>query len=509
MNNDDMKVTLGNQVSDPCIMVILGAAGDLAKRKLIPALFHLHLSGFLPDNFAMIGVARRAWTEEVFRENLISDARQLTAHGKNNTSAWQWMRERLYFVEGEFESEQIFKDLSKKITEINTLHHTNNNVLFYYATLPTYFELLTQKLAEAGLLEEVSSNWRRVIVEKPFGRDYTSAVALNESLAKYMQERQIYRIDHYLGKETVQNLLAFRFSNAIFEPIWNQRYVDHVAITVSEDLGIEQRGQFYERTGALRDMVGNHILQLLALIAMEPPISFDPDAVRDEKVKVLKALHVMTHEEVLQNTVRGQYGPGIVDNQKVAGYRQEHRVEPDSDRETYVALKLHIDNWRFAGVPFYVRTGKRLKRRITQIAIQFKKPPFTLFSQTGVSHLDPNYLFINIYPEEGIDLYFSAKGPGPGLRLGDVHMNFNYTDHFNYEPNTGYETLLYDCMIGDATQFLRADSVEACWKTMTPILDVWESLPPRDFPNYAAGSRGPKAADELLAKDGKKWHSAL
>jgi glucose-6-phosphate 1-dehydrogenase len=356
-------------------------------------------------------------------------------------------------------------------------------------------------------MEENNPGWRRVIIEKPFGHDLESAKALNQQLLKVISEKQIYRIDHYLGKETVQNILAFRFANGIFEPIWNRRYIDHVQISVSETVGVESRGSYYDHAGALRDMVPNHIMQLISLTAMEPPVSFQADAVRDEQAKILHAIQPLSSEEVLSRTIRGQYGSGTMDGQHVPGYREESDVAPDSRTETFVAMKLLIDNWRWADVPFYLRTGKRLGGQNTHIVIQFRRAPFVLFRDTPVENLLPNQLVLHIQPEEGISLQFAAKVPGPIMRLGAVDMNFEYADYFGTQPSTGYERLLHDCMIGDATLFQRADMVEAGWCVVSPALDVWKALPPRQFPNYAAGSWGPKESDELLERDGRRWRN--
>ena len=354
-------------------------------------------------------------------------------------------------------------------------------------------------------MEEKDHYWRRVIVEKPFGHDIDSAKTLNQQLLKVASEKQIYRIDHYLGKETVQNILAFRFANGIFEPIWNRRYIDHVQITVAETVGVESRGSYYDTAGALRDMVPNHIMQLISLTAMEPPISFEANAVRDEQAKILHAIQPLSSEEVLHRTVRGQYGTGIQDAHRVPGYRNEPDVPSDSRTETFVAMKLAIDNWRWADVPFYLRTGKHLAAQTTQIVIQFRRAPFVLFRDTEVENLMPNQLVLHIQPEEGISLQFAAKVPGPIMRLGAVDMNFKYADYFGTQPSTGYERLLHDCMIGDATLFQRADMVEAGWCVVSPVLDVWRALPARNFPNYAAGTWGPKEAEDLLERDGRHW----
>jgi glucose-6-phosphate 1-dehydrogenase len=378
-------------------------------------------------------------------------------------------------------------------------------VLFYLATAPDFFALIARNLKTAGLTPKDGDRWSRVIVEKPFGRDLDSARKLNRDLQNELDEKQIYRIDHYLGKETVQNILVFRLANGIFEHLWNARYIDHVQITVAETLGVEKRGGYYDHSGALRDMVPNHIFQLITLTAMEPPISFDADAVRDEQVKVLRAMKPLSDENVLTHAVRGQYGAGAVGDRKLANYRAEKDVAPQSNTETFAALKLAIDNWRWTGVPFYLRVGKAMKKRVTEITVQFKQPPFTLFRNTCIDELAPNQLVINVQPNEGISLSFGAKVPGATVRLGQVHMNFRYSDYFGSTPATGYERLLYDGMCGDQTLFQRADMVEAAWKTVDPVLAVWQALPARSFPNYAAGTWGPKEADQLLERDGRRW----
>src|SRR6185295_10393009 len=371
----------------------------------------------------------------------------------------------------------------------------------------SFFDDVVLNLASSGLLAQSDGRWRRLVIEKPFGRDVESARALNRTLTQHVGEDQIYRIDHYLGKETVQNIMAFRFANGIFEPIWNRRYIDHVQITVAESVGVESRGAYYEEAGALRDMLANHMFTILALVGMEPPISFASNAVRDERMKVLQAIHPLTDESVLRDAVRGQYREGVSGGERVPAYRAEARVSPTSNTETFVALKLTLDNWRFADVPFYLRTGKRLPRRVTEVAIQFKRAPFILFRETPVENLNPNLLVLNIQPDEGISLRFDGKVPGPSLKLGTVRMAFQYADYFGARPATGYETLLYDAMTGDSTLFLRSDMVEAGWQAVQPILDVWGALAPRSFPNYDAGSWGPKEANDLIERDGRKWRS--
>ena len=484
-------------------MVIFGAGGDLTKRKLVPALYHLAKGGLLSDSFAIVGLARSDRSNEAFRDQLHEGIRQHIS--EPDQSIVDRILSNTYYIAGDYRDVGIYQKLKQQLTETDSRHATNGNYLFYLATPPSFFGTTVNLLGQGGLLAEEDGRWRRVVVEKPFGRDIDSARSLNLELRKVADERQIYRIDHYLGKETVQNILVFRFSNGIFEPIWNRRYIDHVQITVAESLGVEHRGTYYEEAGALRDMVSNHLFQLMALTAMEPPVSFEAEAVRDEKGKVLDAIQPILPEQVLTQTVRGQYGRGTVGGNKLRAYRSEPKIAADSSAETYVALKLLIDNWRWAGVPFYLRTGKRLVRRATEIAIQFKRAPFMLFRDTGVGELDPNQLVLRIQPKEGISLSFGAKVPGPTSKIGQVDMDFSYADHFGNAPRTGYETLLYDCMKGDATLFQRADNVETSWQIVAPILDVWKALPTREFPNYASGSWGPADADELMARDGRRW----
>lgn len=492
--------------ANPCVMVIFGAAGDLTKRKLIPALYNLAKERLLSQEFAVIGFARREMSSEEFREKISQDIQQFSTNSFE-PKLWEQMVQRLHYVHGHFEDDSAYQRLQELLAKIDQEQQTRGNYFYYLATAPEYFSPIVQKLHALGLSREEGRRWRRVVIEKPFGSDLDSAKALNRDLARSLEERQVYRIDHYLGKETVQNILVFRFSNGIFEPIWNRRYIDHVQITVSEDIGVEQRGGYYEAAGALRDMVPNHIFQLITLTAMEPPISFEADAVRDEQAKILRAIQPLAPEEVLKRTVRGQYGEGMVKGKRVPGYRSEPRVAPDSRTETFVALKLLIDNWRWSDVPFYLRTGKYLPRRVTEVAIQFKKAPFMLFRKTPVHQLTTNRLVLHLQPDEGISLRFGAKVPGPLMRLGPVDMSFKYAETFGSTPSTGYERLLYDCMTGDATLFQRADMVEAGWSVVAPILDVWKALPPRSFPNYAAGTWGPQEADELMSQDGRRWRN--
>ncbi len=401
----------------------------------------------------------------------------------------------------------MYTALASRLAELDRERQTAGNYMFYLATSPKFFGPIVEHLGAAGLSHQEGGHWRRVIIEKPFGHDLESAKALNREIKSVLDENQIYRIDHYLGKETVQNIMVFRFDNAIFEPIWNRRYIDHVQITNAETVGVELRGGYFDTTGTLRDMVPNHLMQLLSLTAMESPASFSADAVRNEQAKVLHAIQPLDSEDVLNRMVRGQYGEGMIGNETVPAYRKEAGVSPDSRTETYVAMKLTVDNWRWAGVPFYLRTAKRLAKRHTEIAIQFKSTPFELFRSSAFHKLHSNTLVIRIQPVEGISLSFGAKIPGAVLRVGSVDMNFEYSKYFGADAHTGYEVLLYDCMIGDATLFQRADMVEAGWSVVDPILDVWAALPPRKFPNYAAGSWGPKAADELLERDERHWRT--
>ncbi len=500
----NVKGEWSGQPGDSCVMVIFGASGDLTKRKLIPSLYNLTRDNLLSREFAVVGVAGSGMSTEEFRQNISRDIKQYST-SPVEPDLWNWFEKRLYYLPGDFRDANSYQQLKQLLTEVDKEQGTPGNYFYYLATAPAFFSTIVQQLGAAGLADQGNGRWRRLIIEKPFGHDLESSRSLNLEISKVLNEGQIYRIDHYLGKETVQNIMAFRFSNGIFEPVWNRRYVDHVQITVAEDLGVEHRGDYYDKIGALRDMVPNHIFQLMSLTAMEPPISFEADAVRDKQTEILRAIQPLTPEEVLSRSVRGQYGEGTVGGVRVPGYQSEPLVQPDSSIDTYVALKLYIDNWRWADVPFYLRTGKRLSKRVTEIAIQFKRAPFMLFRKTPVEHLTPNRLVLRIQPDEGLSLSIGAKVPGPLVRLGTVDMAFEYKDYFGSKPSTGYERLLYDCMSGDATLFQRADMVEAAWSVVTPVLDVWSALPPRNFPNYAAGTCGPKEADGLVGRNGHEW----
>ena len=494
--------------ADRCAMIIFGASGDLTKRKLLPSLYHLAKKNQLPQDFALVGCAIDPLSEDEFRARVAKD---LTEFGDapEHCRFCDWLLDRLYYQRGDFRDPATYDQLKARLAEIDQKHNTGGNYFYYLATAPVLFGEVIQRLGAAGLADESEGRWRRVVIEKPFGRDLDSARALNRQIAQVLGEAQIYRIDHYLGKETVQNILVFRFANGIFEPVWNRRYIDHVQITVAETLGVEQRGAYYDNAGALRDMVPNHIFQLVSLTAMEPPISFHADAVRDEQAKILRAIQPFSPEDVLTRAVRGQYGAGQIDGHSVPAYRSEPNVAPDSRTETLVALKLSIDNWRWADVPFYIRTGKRMAERVTEVAIQFRRAPFVLFRDTPVEKLTPNTLVLHIQPDEGISLRFGAKVPGIQVNVGAVNMEFQYQDYFGNEPSTGYERLLYDCMIGDATLFQRGDMVEAGWNVVEPIVDVWKALPPRSFPNYASGTWGPKEADDLMTRDKRSWRNPV
>jgi len=490
-------------------MVIFGATGDLTKRKLFPALYNLAKDDFLPHKFAIIGVGRQEMTSEDFRGQMIDHLKEFIPNGPEDKVV-KWFEDRVYYTGGDFDDDKkLFSDLKALIGDVSTKLQIPENYFYYMATPPTLFANVTQKIVKNGLGKEEDGNWRRFIYEKPFGRDLASAKKLNADLLKTVKEQQIYRIDHYLGKETVQNILVFRFGNSIFEPIWNRNFIDHVQVTVAEKLGVELRGGYYDSAGALRDMIPNHILQLVTLTAMEPPVSFDANSVRDEQAKILQAIQPFSPEDVLHCSVRGQYGEGEVDGKKVPAYRSEQQVAPHSNTETFAAMKLSIDNWRWANVPFYIRTGKRMATRHSTIVIQFKRAPFVLFRDTPIEKLTTNRIVIHIQPDEGITLHFGAKIPGPIVNMGAVDMDFNYLEHFGETVQTGYERLLYDCMIGDATLFQRADMVESSWRIVAPVQDVWGALPPRDFPNYPAGTWGPKESDTMIQADGREWKNLI
>lgn len=491
----------------PCVFVIFGASGDLTKRKLIPALFNLRCLGLLPGQFAVIGVAITPGDDESFRAQMSADIKQFSTRPVEE-SDWGNFVASCYYLAGDFNDTAVFQALKDKIGAVREERGIpGGNVVFNLAVTPTLFGKVASQLGSAGLLQETPDGYRRVIIEKPFGRDLDTARELNNELHKSLEESQIYRIDHYLGKETVQNIMVFRFANMIFEPNWNRRYVDSVQITVAEKLGVENRGAYLDHYGVLRDMVQNHMLSVLSLIAMEPPGSISGDAVRNEKVKVLDAIRPMKPEEVIENCVRGQYGAGTMDGRPVPAYRDEPSVDPRSSTETFAALRLFVENWRWADVPFYLRTGKRLNTHLTQVIIRFKRTPLMLFGEKVRSEAGPNALILNIQPEERITIMIRAKRPGPAVTVDTIPLDFDYSEFGQQSPATGYETLLHDCMAGDMTLFHREDSVDASWRIVNPILDVWGALPPRDFPDYEAGSWGPPAAAKLLQRDGRAWEN--
>jgi glucose-6-phosphate 1-dehydrogenase len=487
----------------PCAVVIFGANGDLTKRLIIPALYNLARTNLLPRNLALVGVDHNKRTSEEWTAQLRDFLGQVLAKNSEeiDEALWGQVSRSMTFLSGDFEKPDTYSRLKDLLAELDEQQSLDGNVLFYMAVADRFFPVIAGKLGEAGLVDSHAKGFRRLIVEKPFGHDLVSAKALNACLLKWLKEEQIYRIDHFLGKETVQNIMALRFANGLFEPIWNRDRIDHVQITVAESIGVETRGKFYEVTGALRDMVPNHLFQLVAMTAMEPPVSFDAEDIRAKKAEMFKAIHSLT----VSDAVRGQYDSGIIGDEKVKAYRAEDNVSPESTAETYVAMRLMIDNWRWAGVPFYLRTGKRLAKRNTEIAIRFKRAPYALFRETPVDELDADWLILRVQPDEGIRLRFNAKRPGPAMALESVAMNFQYKDYFKQAPAVGYETLIYDCLIGDATLFQRADQVEAAWGLVEPVLEGWANTTPRHFPNYAAGSEGPSAANDLLARDGRSW----
>jgi len=495
-----MEVTAASKST---IMVIVGAGGDLTWRKLVPALYDLFLDKWLADRFAVIGVGRKEMRDDSFREHLREGVDRFSRRGKTDAKAWSTFASCLTYLTTDFALPGGFSSLSDRIREQEKTWGTKPQIVFYLAIPPTMVEVTMQQLGKAQLCQERERV--HVVVEKPFGRDLASARALNRLLTGTLAESQIYRIDHYLGKETVQNILAFRFANALLEPIWDRRYIDHVQISVMERVGIEHRGAYYEQAGALRDMIQNHLLQILCMIAMEPPVSFQADEIRNKKVDVLHAIRTIQPGHVHDVAVRGQYGPGWIQGQHAPGYRAEPNVAPDSPSETFAALKLFVDNWRWQDVPFYVRTGKRLVAKVSEVSIQFRPVPHQAFPSEALGEWQPNRLAIRIQPEEGISIRFQAKQPGLAMRLRPVDMRFSYRDSFDGPTPAAYEMLLLDIMRGDATLFMRADQVEAAWSVLTPVLDAWGSVPPIDFPNYQAGTWGPEAAEALIARDGRSW----
>lgn len=487
----------------PTIFTILGAGGDLTHRKLIPALYNLYLDQWLPDRFLVLGIGHGEMTDESFREGLKEGVDRFSRRGKSATDSWGEFSSHLFFRSGEMDDPKTYKELAVRIASEEKKWNEQSVRVFYLAVPPHLIETSVEGLANARLNRYRERS--RIVVEKPFGSDLSSAMALNRILMSSFHENQIFRIDHYLGKETVQNILAFRFANTLFEPVWNRRYIDHVQITVAEQEGVERRGHYYEKAGALRDMIQNHLLQILCLVAMEAPVSFKYDEVRNKKVDVLHAIRSIHEEQVHLHAVRGQYGPGWVEGERVPAYRNEVQVAEESFTETYAAVKLYLDNWRWQGIPFYLRTGKRLPAKISEVSIQFRPVPHQTFPSTALLDQRPNRLLIAIQPEEGILLRFEAKYPGPSIHLSPVIMQFYYREAFKAQPPEAYETLLLDVMRGDCTLFMRADQVEAAWSIIDPIIEYWSKAKPTDFPNYQAGTWGPETADEMLAQEGHHW----
>ena len=493
------------RVPDPHVVVLFGATGDLAHRKVVPALFHLWVGNLLPERFALVCFGRRPLSDQDIRSSLRASLDKHARITPVDEERWASFASRITYHQGGFDEAEAYTSLATKLNAIDAASGTDGNRLYYLATPASSFPEIVRSLGAAGLDHETAdSGWRRVVIEKPFGRDLETAVKLNREVGKVFRESQVYRIDHYLGKETVRNILIFRFGNLIFEPIWHRRYIDHVQITVAESIGVEGRGAFYEETGALRDILQNHLLQLLTLVAMEPPANLEAEALRDEKVKVLRAIRPIPVEKVDQSVVRGQYGPGWVGATEAPGYRSEPAVDPSSETETFVAARLEIDDWRWAGVPFFLRAGKRLPKRATEIAIQFKDVPQHLFPTVG-DEPEPNMLVIRIQPDEGILLRFAAKVPGLGIDVRPVNMDFAYGSAFTVESPDAYETLILDALLGDASLFTRADEVEAAWRIVDPIIDAWIAGPEPELPNYTSGTWGPDAADELLTREGRRW----
>ena len=493
------------RVPDPSVLVLFGATGDLAHRKVVPALYHLWRTNLLPHEFVLLATGRREYDDDTLRAEYRASLEMYSRVLPLDDAAWRSFASRIRYRRCDFNDPAGFDRLVVTLEEIDREQNSRGNHLYYLATQPSAFAEIVSQLGRVGLdHEKHDGGWRRIVIEKPFGYDLQSAIRLNREVGKVFRESQVYRIDHYLGKETVRNLLVFRFGNGIFEPIWNRRHIDHIQITVAESIGVENRGAFYEETGAGRDFLQNHLLQLMSLVAMEPPATFDAEALRDEKVKVIRAIGETTPEKVRKEVVRGQYGPGWVAGKSVPGYRQEPEVDAESETETYIAAHFEVDDWRWSGVPFYLRTGKRLPKRASEIAIQFKEVPHRLFRESAVEP-DPNLLAIRIQPDEGIMLRFGAKVPGLGIDVRSVNMDFTYGSAFSVDSPDAYETLILDVLLGDASLFTRADEVEGAWGIVTPIIETWASDPPPEFPNYEAGSWGPEEADELLARDGRRW----
>jgi glucose-6-phosphate 1-dehydrogenase len=491
-----------------CILVIFGASGDLTKRLLMPALYNLACDGLLPEQFAIVGMAMDELTTDEFRARMARDIRTFSTRKEFDADCWDELAARLNYTPGKFDDAAAFAKLLGLVARLDAQHQAGGNVLFYLATPPSLFGLISGNLEKTGFKQP--PGWKRLIVEKPFGVDLPSAQALNREILSYWHESQIYRIDHYLGKETVQNILAFRFANGMFDPLWNKQHIDHIQLTVSESVSVEGRGGYYDRSGVLRDMIQNHMFQMLAYVCMEPPTSFAADDIRDEKAKLLRAIRVYKPDEIAANAVRGQYGPGRkIDGAPCPAYRQEPDVNPRSNTETFAALRLFIDNWRWDGVPIYLRSGKALWTRGTNVVVQFKKPAIALFRGTAVTRLSANRLIFHIQPDQAIETLFQAKIPGPVMQLQPVNMRFSYGEAFRAARGTGYEVMIYSAMVGDPTLFSRTDLVEIAWRIAQPFLDAWANEPAADFPNYPAGAWGPRSAAELIERDGRYWFEII
>jgi glucose-6-phosphate 1-dehydrogenase len=494
-----------NRIADSCSIVFFGAAGDLVKRMLLPAMWNLRLEDILPTNFAIVGFSRTDYSNDEFRAQMKDAVDQFSRSGPAKDPLWSNFANAMTYISGDFDDPNAFKKLRAQLEDNDKRLATQGNRLYYLSTPPSVFGKIVDQLAAAGLgPKDQTQGWTRIIIEKPFGTDLESARALQAEVTKVFDERQVYRIDHYLGKEPVQDIMALRFANIIFEPIWNRRYIDCVQITAAETVGVEGRGGYYDNAGALRDMIQNHVINLMALVAMEPPVSPSADDIRDEKSKVLSAVRPFGPDDVRAFTARGQYGAGTIDDVPVPSYRQEPSVDPASNTETFAAVRFLIDNWRWADVPFYLRSGKRLARKYSEIAVTFRQLPHRIFGEAG-DHIETNTLIMKIQPEEGISLRFNAKVPGPKMHIRGVTMDFNYGTGFGVVSAPAYERLIGDAMRGDAMLFTRWDAVQKAWQIVMPILDRWTTTPEPDFPNYAAGSQGPSNADALLAADGREW----
>ncbi|MGH2388053.1 MAG: glucose-6-phosphate dehydrogenase [Chloroflexota bacterium] len=493
------------RVAPPCAIVIFGASGDLTSRKLLPALYNLAMGGLLSSHTVILGFGRHKQTDDEFRSVVRAGIDQYSRTRPLRSEVWDALSPRMFYQTGNYDTPESYTQLRENLGHFDKEHGTQGNHLFYIATPPTAFSAIIHQLGQSGLAKQSGKAWSRVVIEKPFGHDLASARKLNEEVLSVFSEDQVFRIDHYLGKETVQNILAFRFANRLWEPVWSSQHIDNVQITVAESIGIEGRASYYEEAGALRDMVQNHMLQVLALVAMEPPVTFEAEAVRDEKVKVLKALRPYS-AKLAEDAVRGQYRSGTIGDEKVPGYRREPHVDPQSQTETFVALRVGIDNWRWAGTPFYLRHGKRLPTRVSEVAVQFKAVPHSPFAVSGTKALEPDLLVLRLQPDEGISLRFGAKQPGPEMQLRSVNMEFHYEASFSVASPDAYERLILDCTLGEQALFTRADEVEASWGFVNPLLNRWADAE-ADVPTYAAGSWGPHAAAQLLAEDGRKWHN--